>query len=73
MKKWIISIIVIIVAFIFLFPTTLRYEDGGTVRYKAILYSVTNYHSMKDPDGFDTGIEIEIFGIPVYKNTTFEK
>ena len=70
MKKKIIRItIIIIIALILLFP--LRYKDGGTVKYQAVLYSITDYHALRGVDGYDTGIEIKILGITVYENTTF--
>lgn len=70
-KKRIRIIIIIALCLILLFPITLRYNDGGTVRYQAILYSITDYHSFRGVDGYDTGIEIKILGITVYENTTF--
>ena len=51
----------------------MRYKDGGTIKFKAILYSITNYHAFRATEGYDTGIEIEILGITVYKNTTFDQ
>ncbi|HBT18995.1 MAG TPA: hypothetical protein DEA52_02960 [Clostridiaceae bacterium] len=71
MKKQLISIIVIIIILILMFPIPIRYKDGGTVRYQAVLYSITNYHALRGVDGYDTGIEIKILGITVYENTTF--
>ncbi|WP_419823976.1 hypothetical protein [Anoxybacterium hadale] len=64
----------IIIAFILilLFPIPLRYKDGGTVRYQAILYSITDYHALRGVEGYDTGIEIKLLGISVYENTTFD-
>ena len=56
-----------------LFPIPLRYKDGGTIKYQALLYSVTDYHALRGVDGYDTGIEIKILGITVYENTTFEQ
>jgi len=73
MKKQLISIIVIIIILILIFPIPIRYKDGGTVRYQAVLYSITNYHALRGVDGYDTGIEIKILGITVYENTTFEQ
>lgn len=70
-KKAIRIVIIIIVTLILVVPVPFGYKDGGTVEYKAILYSVTNYHSIKTGGGFDTGIEIKILGITVYENTTF--
>jgi hypothetical protein len=72
MKKKIIRITIIIIALILLFPIPLRYKDGGTVKYQALLYSITDYHALRGVDGYDTGIEIKILGITVYENTTFE-
>ena len=72
MKKKIIRITIIIIALILLFPIPLRYKDGGTVKYQALLYSITDYHALSGVDGYDTGIEIKILGITVYENTTFE-
>ncbi|NLO09789.1 MAG: hypothetical protein GX129_07980 [Clostridiales bacterium] len=72
MKKKLLRIAIIIIAIILLLPIPIRYKDGGTVEYKAILYSVTDYHSLNGVDGYDTGIEIKVFGITIYENTTFE-
>lgn len=58
---------------ILLFPIPIRYKDGGTVKYQALLYSITDYHALREVDGYDTGIEIRILGRRVYENTTFGK
>ena len=63
-KKRDITIIVIaVVSLILLFPIRLTYEDGGTVDYKAILYSITFWHRIDE--NYETGIyeatEFEIF------------
>lgn len=73
MKKKVIKIAIIIISLILLFPIPLRYKDGGTVKYQAVLYSITDYHALRGVDGYDTGIEIKILGITVYENTTFEQ
>ena len=78
-KKAIIIVVAIIAALVLLNPTTLHFTDGGTVKYQAILYSVTNYHRIKTPIEndigirYDTGIEIAVLGKTVYENTTFDK
>jgi hypothetical protein len=72
LKKKIIVGIIIVLLIILLIPFPLRYKDGGTVEYRAVLYSVTNYHSIKADGGFYTGIEIKIIGKTVYDNTTFD-
>lgn len=71
MKKRIIRITIIIIALILLFPIPLRFKDGGTVKYQAVLYSITDYNALRGIYDYDTGIEIKILGITVYENTTF--
>lgn len=76
MKKKTKKIAIIIALLVLLFPIPRHYKDGGTVEYHALLYSVTNYHSIvfDHPNkAYDTGIEIKILGITVYENTTFYK
>lgn len=73
MKKKFIRITVAVLLLILLIPIPFRLKDGGTVRYQAILYSVTNYHALRGTDGYDTGITIKLLGITVYENTTFGK
>jgi len=72
MKKRVIVILLIVAAIILLIPVPVHFKDGGTVKYQAILYSITDYHSIKVPDGFYTGVEIKVLGITVYENTTFD-
>ena len=71
MKKKLIRITIIIISLILLFPVPLRYKDGGTVKYQAVLYSITDYHALRGVDVYDTGIEIKILGKTIYENTTF--
>lgn len=71
MIKKIVLRIVVAVAIVLLIPLPTHYKDGGTVEYKAILYSVTNYHSIRSEGGFYTGVEVKICGFVVYDNTTF--
>ena len=68
MKNKVIKIAIVLILLFLLIPIPLYVDDGGTVHYKAILYTVTNYHMMNNKDGHDTGIEIKIFGIIVYKH-----
>jgi len=86
-KKRIIIIVVIVLLIILTFPVKLSYKDGGTVEYKAILYSITLHHSMwentkewfefyrsdieEGVHGNLTGTTIEIFGRTVYENIKF--
>lgn len=72
MKKRLFIAACIVIGLILLFPLPLRYKDGGTVEFRALLYSITNYHAMEG-DGYLTGIKIKILGMTVYENTAIEK
>lgn len=71
MKKQAMRIIIIIITLILMLPIPTHYKDGGTVKYQAVLYSITDYHALRGVDGYDTGIKIKILGITVYENMTF--
>ncbi len=45
--KIIIAVICIVLSIILLSPVTLEYDDGGTVEYRAILYSVQDVHRFR--------------------------
>lgn len=63
---------IIIVMLILLFPITEHYKDGGTVKYKAILWGVTKHHGITfDSDGnagYNTGTTIRILCFDVYSS-----
>ena len=69
-KKVMIGICILLLA-VLLIPIPLRLKDGGTVRYQAILYTISNVHRFA-ADGnaasFETGVVIEIFGFEVFNN-----
>lgn len=69
MKKKIIAILVLL-AIILLFPIPLRYKDGGSVEYKAIVYSVTDVHRIDfdNDDGYQDGTIIKILGFEIYND-----
>ena len=64
-------IVLIIILAILLIPNPLRLKDGGSVEYKAILYTVTKIHQLP-PEGrgaYIEGFEIEILGKSIYRET----
>ncbi len=66
--KWIITIVLLIALVFALIPEARYYDDGGTVEYKALLYSVTNYHNfVGDKPDFMVGIKVDILGITIYE------
>lgn len=71
MKKKVVTIVIIIIALILLFPIPMKLKDGGSIRFQALLYSVTKYHKLDHnaEDGYVDGIGIEILGMEVYNST----
>lgn len=51
----------IVLLIIMCIPIKYRYKDGGTVSYKAVLYSYTKYHRLVGVDSYYTGAEFLIF------------
>lgn len=70
MKKKRILAACVLLAVILLFPIPLRMKDGGTVKYQAILYSISDVHRLapSKAGGYEEGIIIEIFGMQVFNN-----
>ena len=74
MKKKSFMVIAIIVVFVILLtPVRMNLKDGGSVRYKSIVYEVTKIHQLAaDVDGvkpYIDGSEIKILGMTVYRET----
>lgn len=75
MKKKVKIIILVVVMLILLTPIRMNLKDGGSVRYKALLYEVTKIHQLdlvEDDDRvkpYIEGLEIKILGMRIYKNT----
>ena len=71
-----LMLIIIIILAILLVPRPLRLKDGGSVEYKAILYTVTKIHQLSlDVDSvkpYIDGLEVKIFGMTVYRETNIE-
>lgn len=75
MKKKIITIIcLVLIALVLLVPIPVHYKDGGTVKYSALLYSVTNVHSIvtqyvadgEYKNGYKVGTIVRVLGFEVY-------
>lgn len=81
MKKKIVIGIVVFFVLALLIPVRLQMKDGGSVQYKAVLYSVTKYHQItleadsEDEEiveaGYRVGWGIEILGIEIFNNTKY--
>lgn len=74
MKKKAILIVCVLLAIVLLFPIPMRLRDGGTVQYKAILYTVSDVHSLATVEEqetgkeFNEGIIIELLGLELFNN-----
>ena len=69
MKKKIVIIISVIIAVILLVPIPLKLKDGGSIEFRALLYSVTKYHKLSSSLKYVDGIGIKILGKEIYNNT----
>lgn len=72
-KKSIIIISIVVVLAILLFPIPRKLNDGGTVEYRALLYTITDYHKLiletdESESGYIEGIKIEILGIEIFNS-----
>ncbi len=76
-KKTILIALCVFLALALIIPIPIRYRDGGSVEYKAILYSVTDYHvaaSVYDPKSstgetyWNDGLRIVILGFEIYND-----
>ena len=70
MKKKIIAAICILLAIVLLVPIPMRMKDGGTVKYQAVLYSISDVHRLapSEESGYEDGIIVEILGMQIYNN-----
>lgn len=73
MKKIIVILCVLVVAAL-LIPIPSQINDGGSVRYKAILYEVYDVHKLQKADDtnkieYVEGIIIKLCGIEIFNNT----
>ena len=69
MKK-VITVICILLVIALLLPVPMRMKDGGTVKYQALLYSVSDVHRLAPTaeSGYEEGIIIEILGVQIFNS-----
>ena len=64
-------VVIAIIAVILLTPVRMNLKDGGSVRYKALVYEATKIHQFSsEVDGlkpYVDGFEIKILGMTVYR------
>lgn len=70
-NKSIIIIVIIVVLIILLFPIPNKLKDGGTIEYKALLYTITNYHKIAPEENekeYLEGVKFEILGFEIFNS-----
>ena len=72
-KKTFAVITIIVVLVLLLIPVRMNLKDGGSVRYKSLVYEITKIHKLApDVDGvkpYIDGFEVKILGMTVYRET----
>lgn len=70
MKKKILITVIVIILLVLLVPIPMRLRDGGTIEYKALIYTVSKVHKLNhnSASGYDNGLIIKIFGKEIYNN-----
>lgn len=69
-NKKLIIIFIIVIIVILLIPKKTMLWDGGTVKYKSLIYEITKYHRLDNnyKSGYNNGLKIKLFGITFYNN-----
>lgn len=71
MKKKVIIGLCTLLTIILLLPIPLHLKDGGTVEYKAVLYSVQRVHKLGSVDSVQKYLEgtvVKVLGFEVFNN-----
>ena len=72
-KKHYAVIAIIFVIVILLTPIRMNLKDGGSVRYKSLIYEITKIHQLvPETDAvkpYIDGVEVKILGIIIYRET----
>lgn len=73
MKKTFVIIAIIVVLVILLVPVRMNLKDGGSIRYKSLVYEITKIHQLApEADGvkpYIDGFEVKILGLTIYRKT----
>ena len=77
MKKKIVTILLIAILVVLIFPVRNQLKDGGTVEYEAILYKVSKVSRLISEEemkaegkvkNYDKGIVVEVLGFEIFNN-----
>lgn len=69
-NKKLVIIFIIVIVVILLIPKKTMLWDGGTVKYKSLIYEITKYNRLDNnyKSGYNNGLKIKLFGITIYNN-----
>ena len=59
-KRKRITLLIVVLWILLCIPVKLAYKDGGTVAYKAVLWSYTKYHRIQSDDSY---YEADVFRV----------
>ncbi|MCR5120865.1 MAG: hypothetical protein K6B74_00420 [Ruminococcus sp.] len=64
-KKRVLTVLAVILAAVLLVPFPIHYKDGGTVDYRAVLYTVRKEHSiagapLEEEEGYYIGTRVRV-------------
>ena len=72
-KKLLVSVTVLLVLAVLLTPVRLNLKDGGSVRYRSLVYEITKIHQLAPAADsvkpYIDGLEVKILGVTVYGET----
>ena len=75
-RKWWSIAAAVVLAAVLLVPVRVNLKDGGSVRYRALLYEVTKIHHLapevKGVKPYIDGFEVKLLGWTVYRETNEE-
>ena len=70
MKKKIMIAMCVLLVIVALTPILVQLKDGGTVKYQAILYTISDVHRLDSSEatGYKDGVIVEILGMEIFRN-----
>ena len=72
-KKYLITILCILLTCVLLVPIPMRLKDGGTIVYQAVLYSIEDIHRLnleQSESPYLDALRIKILGVEIFYRET---
>lgn len=68
-KKALITVLIILLIAILFTPSKQYADDGGSVLFSALTYTVTKHHAILDEHEYMVGYTVDVLGTEVFNNT----